>query len=360
MLLAPPTARSDDGARTRAPSEPPLVGGPGLSREKLEAFADAQGRLTLAKHLDLFRPNRDSETRLRRLTERAQETWLAGSIESARSLFREIAALALEADWREPQREAIHYALLRLAQSAPTPIERERWINTAVETFPDLHPDSDLFPPPLLETFASTRLRILKGSRDYRAGEHFPGYRLLLVNGKRFELEPETRIRLPAEATFRVTALSDFHPPVTEKLKISQLFAFRLAIAPLAGGDCGAPAGEGLPRALGVESYAVVFDTDCARVRSGQGWLPAEVTALGSESRSTRAASLSLQPNLPLPFGEPLEPRPEPWLSKKSWLWIGVSVLVVGAAVALTRDRGRGTQPQREELAPEPVHHEGF
>jgi hypothetical protein len=347
-----------------ASAEPPLVGGPGVPPEKLDAFAEAQGRLTLSRQLDVFRPSPDIEGQLRKLTERAQAAWLSGSMESSRNSFREIAALALEADWREPQREAIQYAFLRLAQSAPSPLERESWISKAIETFPDLLPDSDLFPPPLLENFSNAKQRLLKSAREYRAAEHFPGYRLLLVNGKRFELGAETRIRLP-EATFRVTALSDYYPPVTEKLKTSQLFVFRVAMAPLAGGDCGSPTGEALDKSItkriGVDSFMAVYDTDCARLRGQQGWLPQEATMLGdSENRSSKPGLLSLQPNLPLPFGE-APARPEPLLTKKSWVWIGVSVLVVGAAVALTRDRGRASPTEvTTAVAPEPVHREGL
>jgi hypothetical protein len=345
-------------------SQLPLVRGPGISQEQLEAVAEAQGRPTLSDQLDLLRPNAEMTSKLHRQVERAQNAWLSGSIESARVAFRDITRLTLEDDWRPAQREAIHYAYLRLAQSAPTPTERDEWLEKAVVSFPDLVGDEDTFPPPLNEAFRATRARMLALARMYAPYEHFPDHRFLLINGKRFALSPDLKLRLPG-GTFRVTALSDAFSPMTEKLTSSQLEAFRLTMPPLASGSCDAPGGfEAASDGLrAIPQVTVVFSPECLRTHSTRGWLARgsdtaesarvpEEALKGSSSLtelSNEALSARNSQSLTLP-----ERPASPAVSGKTWLWIGASVLAAGAIFAFQKEANR-EQPTKIE----PVHRTG-
>lgn len=303
---------------------PPLIGGPGVSQETLEAIAEGHGRTLLSDHYDLRRPHENDSAKLTRLVERAQSAWLSGTMEIARGLFKEIAGLALEADWREPQREAIHYSMLRLAQSAATATERSDWMERAVTVFPDLHPDTDSFPPPLIESFNKTRARLQGLAQIFKPADHFPEHRYLLLNGKKFVITPDLKIRLP-KGLFRVTLLSDFHGALTEKLTSSQLHVFRLSSSMLAAGTCPEPEGADVPAEL--DSFTVVFSMDCLRTRTRQGWSPRD----------------SEKPT-PLPsIDQYLEAKKPTAMtrSKKAWLWTGFAALVAGAAYLTYREVDR-------------------
>jgi len=363
ILLIVEVIRPSMALTAVANSDVPLIRGPAVNQEQFEAFAEAQGRNTLAESLDLNRPAQDQDSHLRHLIEHAQNAWLNSSLETARSIFKEIARQTLQADWREPQREAIHYGMLRLAQTAPTGTEKEEWIQKAIVAFPDLQPDADAFPPPLMTIFRSERARLLQLAHFYMPFSHFPDHRFLLINGKKFQLTPELKIRLP-EGTYRVTALSDAFPPITEKLSVSQMEVFRLATPAIASGTCESPAPmEPLNE---IPTIAVLFAPDCLRVHAKQGWLAHNSEYAENERSINEAlkspASFNLQNQMAkengLSFEQSIETQ-SPLLSKKNWLWIGLSVVAASAAYVIIQQYNRNAAaPQETRLVP--VHHDGF
>jgi len=318
------------GQAQAADENPPLIRGPGVSQETLEALAEAQGRTLLSDYFDLQRPSDDASQKITRWVERAQAAWLSGTIEAARSVFKDIAGLSLEADWREPQREAIQYAMLRLAQSAATATEKADWLERAITAFPDLHPDTDSFPPPLMEAFNSTRARILALATIFRPQEHFPDFRYLLINGKKFVLSHDLKIRLP-KGRFRVTVLSDAYGSLSEIMTSSQLMVFRLALPPLAGGTCSDPTSAEIPK--DIRGLTIVYSSDCLRTRTRQGWL-----ARDASSVETKLAPFPR--SLEDPFSAN-DPRPEISSRKKTWIWAGLSVLAIGAGYLAYREVNR-------------------
>jgi hypothetical protein len=342
--------------RAQGLSEFPLVRGPGVSQEQLEAFAEAQGRLTLSDHLDMIRPGKDPDQRIHKLIERAQIAWLSGSVEAARSLFKEIGHQALDADWREPQREAIHYAFLRLAQSAPTPTERDEWIERAVTVFPDLQADSDTFPPPLIETFRATRSRVLALAKTYVPLDHFPDHRYLLINGKRFAINADLKIRLP-QGTHRVTALSDAYLPVTEKLTSSQMQVFRLSMPLLASGTCSAP-NAGASNAA-TESITVVYSTDCVRSKTVQGWLAPENVGANLDEKHAKVQSQPFDSESFSATGESTVTSNMTATSskKQARIWAGVAAVAAGSVYIIQKQMIHHSAAQ---TSPQPVQRTGF
>jgi hypothetical protein len=338
-------------------SELPLIRGPGVSQEQLEAHAEAQGRSTLSDHLDAIRPGKENEQKLHKLVERAQTAWLSGSIEAARFTFKEIAHLALEADWREPQREAIHYAILRLAQTAPTPTERDEWIEKATTLFPDIQADTDNFPPPLMDSFRAARSRVLALAQTYIPSAHFPDHRYLLINGKRFVITSELKIRL-TQGLHRVTALSDAYLPMTEKLTSSQMEVFRLSMPPLASGTCDLPsAGASNSEAV---SFTVVYSTDCIRSKTAQGWIAkdSEGFAKGDVAfKNSERSSAGLENDVLSQISGAAPSQSASTSNKHSWIWAGAAALTAGTIYLVQRQMNH--EPSSSPRA-EPVHRSGF
>jgi hypothetical protein len=339
----------------------PIIRAPGVTQAELEAFAEAHGRLTFSKQLELARPGVTNEEHLRALVEKAQAAWLSGSLEQARTLFKEMTRLTLEADWREPQRASIHYAYLRLAQLSLTPNERDEWIERAVLAFPDLKADSDLFPPPLVESFQASQTRLIGLGKIYQPYQHFPDYKLVLINGKSYENKAELQIRLPA-TTFRVTGYSDAYAPITEKLTFSQMQAFRLALPKLASGSC--DMATTTYTFDHVKEISVLYPRDCLRTQNSQGWLSrnadlADVQNFSASLVNPIPPTLDDQIRLP---GQELTGSPESppsasssGSSNRTWLWIGAAVLAVGAAYALHEEMSH-----RDDGPVTPVQHQGF
>lgn len=330
------------------PIEAPLVRGPGISQGTLEAVAVAEGRTTLTDYLDHHRPGEELSERLQRLFERAQSSWLSGSLTTAKRTFLEITDLTLRADWRESQREVIHYSYLRLAQLAPNSEEQNQWLTKAARAFPDLQADPSLFPPPLYEKFRSIRAKLLASAKGFETDARFQNARYLLINGKRFELSQKLTIRLP-DTTFRVTVLSDFHPPVTRIMHRSELESFEPNTPAFASGTCQNPEGATLPTEL--SQIAVVYAVDCIRVRSGNRWLPLERETPPTHAR-TKEMNADLTANL---SASPAVSSPK---NTRTWLWAGLAVLATGALLLTMKEINQN--PPAPEPVIKPVEREGY
>jgi hypothetical protein len=345
-----------------ASGDGPLVRGPGTNRIEFEAFAEAQRRSTLAQALELDRPGKEAEEKLRNLLEKSQAAWLGHSLDAARSGFMEMAALAEEADWRDSQREAVFYAFMRLAQlaspssgpspsSLPSPMDpkdAEEWMKKAARLFPDLSPSPELFPPPLIRSFSEVHTRTLVAARAIDLKAHFPESRFVLVNGKKYDMSRRERLDLPT-GRHRITALSDQHAPFTEKLTATQLGILRLNPPSIAQGSCQAPTGVG--NLFEYDSLAVVYSGGCLRTRTSSGWLHpngdlAELTSRPLDPAAASAMKESL-------FQDPEFERPR--MKSKHWFWLGAGALITGAYLA-HREANRDKAP-----APMvPSHHRGF
>ena len=328
------------------PFEAPLIRGPGITQETLEAFAEAEGRTTLSDHLDLLRPGEEHLNRLRKLLEKAQSSWLSGSLKTAKRTFLEITELSLKADWREPQREAIHYAYLRLAQLSKTEKEKDRWIIKAVKTFPDLQADPSLFPPPLFEKFRKTRSHLLASAKSFAPHSQFKNGRYLLINGKRFALTPELKIRLP-DSKYRVTILSDLHAPLAKILHRNELESFHPHLPSLANGTCQAP--EGAQPFLGVNQLAVLYSFDCVRIRTGDLWLPLDETQT-STMRMSETQKMIAPPTRPK--------SSNPFQDRKSWMFAGLVALAAGAIIWATQEMNNKGPTNEPVIIP--VEREGY
>jgi hypothetical protein len=307
----------------------PLIRGPQVSQTELEAIAEALGGATLSDEFEAHRPAETSAKELKRLLERAQSAWLAGEVESARSVFKDINNLALDADWRDHEREAIHYSILRLAQSAATSGERENWLERAIVLFPDLKADAEIFPPPLVEAFNADRKRVMSGAIEFFPQQHFPDHRYLYINGKQYVLDSDLKILLPA-GKFRITAVSDADGITTEKLTTSQLKSFSLVPTPLASGNCFDPHLQN--EASKPEALTVIYSSECSRVHDSNGWNKMDLNS----TFGTGALGQAKPNTLNSPINSP-PPKTNSLLSNP-WFWAGVSIIAVGIGVVAYRE----------------------
>lgn len=303
-----------------AAADRPVVAGPDVSDSELKTFVERHDRRTLGEYLEANRPGQDFERRLRAKLESAQRAWLSGSTDSARSDFIELVDLAPLGDWRDPQREAILYAHLRLAQSSATPIERSDWLTKAARLVTDLEPDTSLFPPPLIREFREARAKVATQSTSVVLKDVFPGFRYVLVDGRKFSLDSSAPVRI-SPGSHRITALSDRHAPLTEQMTGAQLGVFRVKVDPLVE-SCAAPV-KPLDDGLIVEVFG--------------GPKCSPVTAFANGAPNPTWADV------------PTEVRSKP---RRDWLWIGAIALGTAAVIAVQRSQKRSD--------PTPAHREGF
>lgn len=304
----------------------PLLKAIEADQASFEAHAKADDRVTLAEYYDANRPTKLNAEKLTRLIERAQTAWVSGAIDQARTVFREIAALTYEDDWQEAHRETIAYAMLRLAQSAGSPLEASEWVEKVARSFPSFRPDEDLFPPPLVATFRETQGRLRSLAKDVHLESAFRDYRFVLINGQKYRPQLKKTVRL-APGTYRITAFSDSRAPVFEKMTVQQLETYRAASPPLVIGNCQAPQFFRVPQVEG--TISAYFGDRCIRTRDGQNKALTDFTTLTNT------------PNLPLPT----EPRRFLGLSKSSWVVVGITTVVVSAAIALDRATKTTVEP---------------
>ena len=351
-------------------NEAPVIRGPGVEQDRLEAYAAAEGRTTLSEQLDALRPAKEDSNNLRRLIEHAQTAWLSGNIDAGRAGFKEITNLTTSADWRESQREVIFYAYLRLSQSALSPLESEEWAEKAVRAFPDLKADASLFPPPVLKRVQEAHARQDALSRDISLAEHFPEYQIVLVNGKRYRLKNSAKIRI-APGTFRITALSDSRAPISEKMTASQLEVFHLSMPALANGNCLSPQINDISESANLfgagssEALTVLYPDHCSRTRNqNTGWLDANPEVAEMQLRNlsplSQFASTSAHPSAEGSLRFPSAPESsEPLITKRGWIWIGVTTLALGAAYAIINHQ-QNESATTSAAQIEPSHKSGF
>lgn len=339
-----------------------LIRAPGLELDEFNAYAEAHGYESLSDALDSRRPDSQMKSHLRSSIEKAQSAWLSGSLGEARSEFQKVFKMALQADWRESEREAIHYSLLRLAQSAGTPFEKDEWLTRAASMFNDIPPDSKLFPPPLLNAYNEKLSEIRKNSQVFSPYLLFPDHQTLLINGKSYKITPDLQVVLPP-GPHRLTALSDSHPPMTEVLNSAQVSVFQARVEPLAAGKCETPfmSPKIEETVSGLKQVAVLYPQDCLlKYRNGR-WVQGDQTINVEALMPDRILDSSLGRPLKGSLGDfrgPLASNHHATSEvRKRWLWFGVSVLAAGAAYSLYRELNRERPTETHYI---PAERQGF
>jgi hypothetical protein len=335
-----------------------LVRHPSVDPLRGEAMAEAFSWTPLSQELEARRPGSANENRLREALSRAQSAWLDGSLESARDRFLVITQMSLSADWQMPQRKVIHYAFLRAAQTESTTLKRDALLERAASLYPDLVPDRDLFPPPILEAYQGALNRARRASIEVNFDSLFKNDSVVLVNGRRINKNTDDAIRI-APGEHRISAFSDSHFPHSEVLDANRLSTFNMNRSSIAIGHCDAPELIALPD-LGTAKLAVMYSADCVRTKIGSEWLPSEPISSSSHLANSDLAKLSSKNTkpvgLPVGFlGNPLVSVPSPAVrSDQGRNWLIAAGIFVAGAIALSVKRSQ------DEKSAIPVHREGL
>lgn len=337
----------------REPEPRLLLKAPDVSQDEFEAYVQANGYRTLSQSLELNRPQEAMSQRLNDLIAKGQMHWLEGATDEARASFQSAASLTLQDDWRPAQREALQYALLRLAQTSATPSEKETWLKQAATEFHDVQIDESLFPPPLLDAYKEILSRALTKAQVLSLSMVFPHHTSILINGAKHLITPKLRVRLPP-GRHRLTALSDSHAPVSEILSTDQMAVMQLRTNALLGGSCLSPSASHVNE-LGVRHFGALYQGNCLRWRDELGWAtntdgdPMDLALSPVAAKTTS----SLESSLNRVDGSS-EARTKK--IRRHWLWLGASVLAAGTAYVIYRE----TQNSSGDVRMEPVHRQGF
>lgn len=302
--------------------ERPVVAGPDIEDGELRSFVERADRRSLSEFLDANRPGTQFEERLRAKLEKAQRAWLNGSSEVAKEAFIDVTELGALADWRDSEREALLYSHLRLAQLSGTSLERAEWLAKGARLVTDLEPDSGLFPPPIVAEFKDVRSKIATQSTAIVFKDVFPGFRYVLIDGRKISLESATPTRI-SPGLHRITAWSDRHSPITEHMSSAQLGVFRIKVNPIVE-SCGAP------------------------TRTLEGGLEVDVYDGPGCASTVPTLSLTKAPDLNW-AATPNEVKARP---RRDWLWIGAGVVASAVVFSVIRNQKKSD--------PTPSHRDGF
>ncbi|MCM2281911.1 MAG: hypothetical protein NDI61_08710 [Bdellovibrionaceae bacterium] len=294
-----------------------------------------------------------AKTRLNRALERAQRTYLDGSLSDARQQFIEIGDLAYESDWPTIQRRAIHYALLRAAQLSEDLTAQKSLLERAVSLDPEFKPDATLFPPPLLLALHSVRGELQARSIEVRVRERFANFDILKLNGRIYRVSETPSVRiLPGQ--HRLHLRSDALHPVTERMSAAKLLVYSPPEVPFVSGTCDHPewaaaANSAARSSLGLDIAVVAYSTNCLWKNSRGTWARFDP---GSGQKIELASPLLHPPRIPTnlelhDFAEP----PQPFY-KRSWFWIGLSGLAITSAVLIKNRTDRKSTPTSPVVTP--------
>lgn len=213
-----------------------LVQSHSASDEEYLSYLAAHPRFVSLSELELKKVmGRSNNKNVIQLLESAQEFFLSAQLHRARKAFQEIIALKEERQTSEEERKTITYALFRLAQLAESEEGKRQLLTEAYVYNPNYQPDENLFPPPLLSQWTKVKSRHIRFS--WRPLPWMQNYSLILINGRKYFVEPGLQIDLPV-GSHLLTFVSNKSRASTHKLSTSQLDLFRPPYSPLGQGTC--------------------------------------------------------------------------------------------------------------------------
>ena len=252
---------------------------------------------------------------------RAEQAFLSAEMRPARELYFNIVQRRHRFDWPKASRERIFNALLRMAMIESESEGRRRWLVEALHFDPQIDPDADIFPPPLLEELAILRNSL--PSQKLRTDSWPTSIHTALINGREIPRTPE--ISLPSQ-NFRLTLLSDQNFPMTQMMDLEKGDDSTWTVEPLVQGHCLQPewtrTKDHYPR-----HHRVIFEESCET--------PSAVPPITAKIPSPLPLAQSIIASSP-------EKAPSFWRNK--WFWLGVGA-VVGGTVLYQQIRAQNSSP---------------
>ena len=290
----------------------------------------------LNSYLSLAESSLDSEKYEKKMTESffsGKAYALKGKMTEAKEEFLSITEMALEKNWQALQQELIFHSFLYLSEIASSPLEKKLWLKKAVNYLPWYLPKFESYSLATQILFKKIRNQTMSQKYVWRPFERFSKFDIVLVNGNRFDIGPETEITLGIDQ-YRLTFISHDVSTQTKLVQSESINSMTVPEDPLVDGSCEAPKANLPDFAIQPNtSYVVYFNKHCIRQFDGQNW---------SEYRSNLDGVLpkyELGPNhlSSMNFAKEEESR------NKRWKWIGASVLAATIGYAIY-DHNRPTE----------------
>ncbi len=253
---------------------------------------------------------------------KAQFHFLKGSLQEAQSHYQDIAEKKFEKHWDKKSREIIHYAHIRLAQLSHSEDKKKNWLLEAFLFQPNLRPDSQLFPPPLVAEY--NKISSQHPVKIYPMPEGHDMFSQIYING---ELKKDRSGFFRSRGgKVRMSFLSNRWHPIHWVSEVEPIKDRKLILQALAKGSCQSPDFQNIASI----NHLVLFDKDCL---GESPFLPA----------ASDLAKKTLNP--PPPSGESRA------FYKSKWFWIGVSILATVIALYSydQQQKKRGATPHSPE-----------
>ncbi|MCB0378781.1 MAG: hypothetical protein KDD33_09835, partial [Bdellovibrionales bacterium] len=235
------------------------------------------------------------ENSLRHHLKMAQFEFLDGSLEKAAKHFETTVDMKWEKNWNHDQRAVIHFAHLRLAQLQKRQKSQDHWLLLALQFSSKIKPDSNLFPPPLLDRYNQLKSRVT--SQLWPLPEGSAEFDKIIVNGE--ELPMGSTFFQSSKGMVHVQFLSNRFQSITIVEDAKNIVNQTLAKIPLLSGNCLRP----------------IFQVD-KHLNNVKGFLDKECTVRPLNAQHPLAATI-----------EPSSPQTT---SKKAfqsrWVWWGLAI----------------------------------
>ena len=220
--------------------------------EEFSAYIQTEDAVSYSKaQLEKIQKQSTALKQLTALLEQAQKSFLKDHLHQSGGYFRTITKKAYKKDWNDEAQKIIFYSFLRLAQIEWKGLKSEALLYSASIFAPHLSPDTELFPPPLIQKFHSIKKQQAKLTASLK--QIFPFHELILINGRVFS----GKVQL-AYGEYRVTALSSSHKKWSRVISLSKLVQKRIVTMPLVSGHCRSPVFS-----KGVQKTQILFPDFC-------------------------------------------------------------------------------------------------
>lgn len=267
----------------------------------------------------------------------AQFHFLNGSLKQAQNIFRKITEIKWGCDWTAEERQAIHYAYMRLTQMSESEPEQIRLLTDALGFDETLQPDTQLIPPPVVELFRKIQAQV--GKIQIITPPLLRKYGSILRNGKVISTQSQFIEALPLRA--RYTLVSDSFKNETLVITMAELEKLNLNPEPWVRGDC-----EKYTLANELRSVSaplkIYFNKNCIVDLSAQN---SDSPSFSEEVLKRHQAEFATEGSLP---------RRKNWI-QRNYLWVGASVIASAILMAqLNKGRDSSSSPTAT-FTPEPA-----
>lgn len=279
---------------------------------------------TRPSDIDLPCPVRDD---LQQYYHSANDNYLNGSLDKAKSEFLEISQLQLSCDWKSKERQQITESLYRLSQLTSSMIDQKTWMRAAVDFDPAQTPDKKLFPPPLLKLFDDIQKE--QTFKVIAMSKYYDTYTRILRNGRSFQIDKKT-LKFP-EGQARFTFLSDSHAPKTVVVTATALQRSNIESAAFINGDCKSFQFQKPP--TWKSGTRLFFSPECI--------VDQQVNTILAETINSPSSTFATNP-IEQQIRADSMPRKPTWI-ERNYLWVGAA-LVGAVLISAEMNKRKDTQ----------------